>query len=407
MVLPAECLIKVPQLPLSTAKDILSAWLAGSSRKLTEEQMKILMDAFQCCPLPLFLKLAFDETTRWKSYSKPEHTVLETNIKDAINTLFARLERLHGKLLVSHCLGLITASKHGLSDAELDEILSIDDEVLNDVYQYWTPPARRIPPLLWIRLRADLGSYIVSRGATGILVNMWYHRQFIEVAYERYLSSEDKKKYHQLLSEYFLGVWSNGKKKPFTSKSGESDEKDRLVSAQPNVFSKEDAAESIFNYRKLSELPKHLIHSDQKDLLKEKVLFNFDFIISKLKAFGYQHITEDCLEASDVFSKDKEIKLLHDFIKMSGRMIVTNPEQLPCQLIGRLCDYKKSSLVTKLLEDAYKANLPCMYPSQRCFDAPGGEILHSLVGHTQLINHASPTSDAKQLISVSNDSTLK
>ena len=207
-------------------------------------------------PLPLFLKLAFDETLRWKSYSKPEDTVLQNNIKDAINNLFARLERLHGKLLISHSLGLITASKHGLSDAELDDVLSIDDEVLNDVYQYWTPPARRIPPLLWVRIRSDLGSYIVYRGTSGILVNMWYHRQFIEVARERYLSPDNKKKYHTLLSEYFLGVWSHGKKKPFTSKNGENDEKDRLLSSQPNTFSNIESAESIFNYRKLSELPK-------------------------------------------------------------------------------------------------------------------------------------------------------
>ena len=48
-----------------------------------------------------------------------------------------------------------------------------------------------------------------------------------------------------------------------------------------------------------------------------------------------------------------------------------------------------------------------LYPSQRCFDAPGGDILHTLVGHSQMINHASLMSDAKHLISASNDATMK
>ena len=73
---------------------------------------------------------------------------------------------MHGKYLVSHALGLITASKHGLSDAEMDDLLSIDDEVLNDVYQYWVPPVRRIPSLLWIRIRNDLGTLMLENFAS-------------------------------------------------------------------------------------------------------------------------------------------------------------------------------------------------------------------------------------------------
>lgn len=47
-------------------------------------------------------------------------------------------------------------AKSGLSEAELEDILSCDDDVLNDVYMYWTPPIRRLPPLLLVRLKASL-----------------------------------------------------------------------------------------------------------------------------------------------------------------------------------------------------------------------------------------------------------
>mgnify|MGYP001799859110 CR=1 FL=1 len=52
--------------------------------------------------------------------------------------------------------GYITASKSGLSEAELEDLLSLDEKVLNDVFQYHIPPVRRIPPLLWTRIRNDL-----------------------------------------------------------------------------------------------------------------------------------------------------------------------------------------------------------------------------------------------------------
>ena len=51
-------------------------------------------------------------------------------------------------------------AKNGLSESELEDILSCDNDVLNDVYVYWTPPIRRLPPLLMVRLRTDLSSYL-------------------------------------------------------------------------------------------------------------------------------------------------------------------------------------------------------------------------------------------------------
>lgn len=72
-----------------------------------------------------------------------------------------------------------------LAANELEDILSCDDEVLNDVYEWWVPPVRRLPPLLWVRIQTDLGPYLVERGLKGgTPVLSWYHRQFREAAEE-------------------------------------------------------------------------------------------------------------------------------------------------------------------------------------------------------------------------------
>ena len=74
---------------------------------------------------------------------------------------------------MSHALSYLTASRNGLSDAELEDILSLDDTVLNDVFQHWLPPLRRLPPLLIPRLVDELERYLVEREANGATVVYW------------------------------------------------------------------------------------------------------------------------------------------------------------------------------------------------------------------------------------------
>ena len=97
-------------------------------------------------------------------------------------------------------------ASHGLTTNELEDILSCDEALLHDVFQYWTPPIRRLPPLLWVRIRADLASYLVDRGADGAQVTYWYHRQFVQAAQARYSSdSSERKRLHSAIADYFLG----------------------------------------------------------------------------------------------------------------------------------------------------------------------------------------------------------
>lgn len=70
-----------------------------------------------------------------------------------------------GKILVSHALGYISASKSGLKEPELEDLLSLDDIVFNDVYQFWTPPIRKMLPSLWFRIHADIGELSNSEGS--------------------------------------------------------------------------------------------------------------------------------------------------------------------------------------------------------------------------------------------------
>ena len=92
-------------------------------------------------------------------------------------------------MLVSVVLALLTASKEGLCGVELEDIVSCQGNVLDIVYEWWTPPVRRLPPMLISRILYELKAYLVERGTKdGCKDLYWYHRQFWQTSTARYLS---------------------------------------------------------------------------------------------------------------------------------------------------------------------------------------------------------------------------
>ena len=53
---------------------------------------------------------------------------------DSIFLLFEKVENKHGWLLVSHALSYVTASKNGVSEPEIEDLISLDDKVLDGEY---------------------------------------------------------------------------------------------------------------------------------------------------------------------------------------------------------------------------------------------------------------------------------
>lgn len=371
---------KVPTIPVNEASLILESWLSSSHRALIPSQNEVVLKAFEECPLPLYLKLSFDEACRWKSFTSPNHTKLASSVKNIINDFLDQLERRHGKILVSHALAYISASKNGLTEPELEDLLSLDDEVLNDVYQYWTPPVRRLPPLLWIRIRSDIGDYLIDRGADGARVVYWYHRQFIEVTTNRYLEQK-KKDIHSKLADFFTGKWSNGSLKPYVNNDGQTVLKDRLVAEQPLMFHSENGTGAIFNLRKLNELPYHLLHAGDLKSLNEETLFNFEFLLAKLRATSLESVLDDFAASLLLHPDDDELIVLEKTIQLSSFALKADPCQLAPQLLGRLTLYRdldKFGYISKLLQQAYSSSVPCLIPSDKCLETPGGSLISSM-----------------------------
>eukprot|EP00106_Octopus_bimaculoides_P010882 XP_014778324.1 PREDICTED: NACHT and WD repeat domain-containing protein 2-like [Octopus bimaculoides] len=410
-----ENYVQILPLGHNLSSTILKHWLKNANRNITNEQWEVVNEAISKCNLPLYVKLVFDEICRWKSYKKPQPNQLGHSIHDSITKLLEKIENQHGKTLVAHALGYITASKNGLSETELEDLLSLDEKVLNDVYQYHLPPTRRIPPLLWTRIRNDLPGYLSEREADGVNVIGWYHRQFIDAAKERYLKNLNfVSEIHSNLAEYFIGTWGGGIPKPFEyselqrqrfnldDKHGEGD---RKVPLQPLVFNNaEGVIVTRYNLRKLSELPYSLIRSYRYEDLYEKVIFNYRWLHAKLSSMPLQSLLAD-LEDLLEHTYDKEVKLIADAIRLSSSVLNHYPDMLGPQIIGRLLPYYNSHQKIHSLIDQCESeglNNCALIPGHHCLQTPGGPLQYSLEGHPFAPFGIAVTTDGRYVVSVSN-----
>lgn len=98
----------------------------------------------------------------------------------------------------------------------MEDLLSLDDAVMDEVHNIYHPAKRRLPPLLWARLLEDVSDLLMEHAADSVKTLRWAHSQFQEAAKERYLDQRDKApSYHKALAEYFMGTWA-GKPKPYS-----------------------------------------------------------------------------------------------------------------------------------------------------------------------------------------------
>lgn len=69
--------------------------------------------------------------------------------------------------------------REGLLEAELRDVMSLDNEVISEVYRYSLPPAPsliRLPSLLWATLRRDLEDQLEERWTCGIVTLTFNNR---------------------------------------------------------------------------------------------------------------------------------------------------------------------------------------------------------------------------------------
>lgn len=203
--LDRQNLLEMQPMPVEEGANVLDLWLSEAKRTLQQEQKQYLLSKFKQSGLPLYLKLAFEEARRWVSFdSSPQ---LRDDIPGIVSQLFKRLSQdsNHGEMLVERSLSYLATAKNGLSEDELIDVLSLDEEVLADFHRRSpkSPPVSHLPVVLLSRLYFDLEPYLTEVAADQTTLLRFYHGQVREVVAAKYLENQEKMKRHQALAAYF------------------------------------------------------------------------------------------------------------------------------------------------------------------------------------------------------------
>jgi len=178
----SSCIVKVET--ISDHVRVLTHLLKLQGRTSTREQEAAVDAAFRQrgendgAGTPLWLTIVAQFLALWTSYDGVKFP-LKSSVRSLIEDLFERLEATHGTHLVRAVLGFLTLCRRsGVSETELVHLLSLDDAVLADIYEWWVPSMRTCPPLVLTMLLAELAPYLSRRGdGSGQELVVFYHRQ--------------------------------------------------------------------------------------------------------------------------------------------------------------------------------------------------------------------------------------
>ncbi|MDZ7967005.1 MAG: hypothetical protein RM368_18865, partial [Nostoc sp. DedSLP03] len=150
-----------------------------------------------------------------------------------------------------------------------------------------------------------------------------------------------------------------------------------------------------------------------------QTLTDFDFITAKINypEFGVQPLIDDydlidgeeTLNYSEYNSeKVKNLKLIQGALRLSAHVLVTDKQQLASQLHGRLLNQQMPEKIQALLAQIkQEKTTPWLCPLTPSLTPPGGRLLRTLNGHRYSVNAVAVTPNGQQVISASDDKTLK
>ena len=122
----SEYFLEIKKLDLDLSVLIIKDWLRKANRSLSELQWITINSMLEKSLLyPLYVKLIFDIISTWPSFHEPDNVFKKClNIDSTIKYLFNLLEKEHGKLLFSRSIIYMSSFKNGISESEIEDILS-------------------------------------------------------------------------------------------------------------------------------------------------------------------------------------------------------------------------------------------------------------------------------------------
>jgi WD40 repeat protein len=368
-------------------------WLPHAGRTVSREQRERIRQRLKSeeCRQPIYLKLLFEEARFWRSYDEPPE--LGASVPAILRQLIERLGRPanHGVLLVERVLGYLAASRHGLAENEIVEVLFADpeykvalDQATEQTRHELPAGARRIPIAIWSRLRFDLAPYLTERASHGANVLTFYHRQVGEWVQEHFeKTTEHCWQAHRRLADYFTACAKG------TAVEWETD-----------------------SIRGFAECVYQLIKAEQHEHAT-RLLSNFPFFLHKLRVGLIESVFADY----DLFRREaptrvmKRLEIWADFFREKAHILRRGNEEWPpykifLQIAVEHADDSPITVGAEQWLTKGRCNWLWLRHNQREARVPENLRSATLEGHSRPINGALTLSD-NCIASWSLDNTLR
>ncbi len=149
-------------------------------------------------------------------------------------------------------------------------------------------------------------------------------------------------------------------------------------------------------------LPGHLAAAGKAQELRA-LLLDFRWLTAKLTHAGVSALLADYTRAAD-----PAVCTLGRALRLSAHVLARDPGALASQLLGRIDTAAEPELGATLAAQTEQAGAaPWLRPRSASLRPPGGALLQTLVGHTDRVTSVAVTPAGTQLVSGSDDHTVK
>ncbi|RLA84279.1 MAG: hypothetical protein DRG78_01840 [Epsilonproteobacteria bacterium] len=172
--------------PYNKPIELLELLLYQQNRTLQEDQKEYFLNQYNQVKSPLYVYMAANQIIYWQSSDIVDNDItLSLSQKDIVKIFIKNLTSMHhhDKSLVQKVFGYIIASKDGLSEYEILELLNTDKEFIKTIAPdtWHTNTTQELPLVIWTRLYGHIKPFLSIKNQDNQELLYFFHREFVDV----------------------------------------------------------------------------------------------------------------------------------------------------------------------------------------------------------------------------------
>eukprot|EP01042_Synura_sphagnicola_P000339 gene339-351_t len=254
-----------PKALLPFAETLIRKLLQLKSRTISSDQMLLVLCKCEKEPSVLYTVLSSIVVTYWRCYQNKAEArfggrvkeVLENTTEGVAGQLLEIFEVRFGSALIKAIQGYLTFAVNGVSEVELLDLLSLKDDVMQELTKY--NDTKTVPRHVWVRVRHALGDLLVERDE-GCLC--WHYDVFKRLVGRKFGNLETIA-LNEIMGKYFTDLYT-------VEELG--DEKFSSIKHQHLIRNPEQTDDNVqYNRRRTVEATHHLIAAGMYREAKEEL----------------------------------------------------------------------------------------------------------------------------------------